>query len=104
MRDWSILNLINESCCISLVLFNFLLILSILKYQRILVSFVSIFLSPSKKESLGATVKLLLCDLVVMGSSSGNSLLQCRVRLHIIDPFSGPFIGGNFMHRNAFLF
>lgn len=56
----------------------------------------------SQKGSLSAMVKLLSCDLVVTGSSCGNNLLQYRVRLRTIDPFSGPYIDRSLMHRTVF--
>lgn len=46
-------------------------------------------------------VKLLPCDLEVMGLSCENSLLQYRVKPQTIDPFLGSRIGGNFVHRAA---
>lgn len=46
-------------------------------------------------------IKLLPCDLVVLGSSRGNNFLQCKVRLHMLDPFSGSHISRSFVHRVA---
>lgn len=45
--------------------------------------------------------KLLSYNLVVMGSSHENSLLQCRIKLHIIDSFLRPHIDRKFVHRTA---
>lgn len=38
---------------------------------------ISIYVSHQLKRSLGAIVKLLLCDLMVTGSNHENSRLQC---------------------------
>lgn len=53
------------------------------------------------KGSLRVTIKLLLCDPVVLDSSCGNKPLQCRVKLHTIDLFSGLRINGSFMQRTV---
>lgn len=67
-----------------------------------------IFLSKYIKNSLGAIVKLLLCDLVVTILSCRNSLLYCRVKLHIkdsmwFDPSPRPVLGGVSCTRLPFL-
>lgn len=46
--------------------------------------------------------------IVIIASNCGNSLLQSKVKLHIInsiwsDPSSEPCIGEGFMHRTLFL-
>lgn len=53
------------------------------------------------KGSFSATIKLLLYDVKVMGSSRENNLLQCRVKLRTIDFFSGLRIDVSFVHRTA---
>ena len=64
----------------------------------------------SVKGSLGATVKMLLCDREVTGSSPGSSLLQkCKVRSAYItplwwDPSPDPRLRGCIVHRAALLF
>lgn len=55
------------------------------------------------KRSLGAAVKLLPCDLEIMGSSHRNNLMQSKIRLCTIDSFLRPHIGGCFVHRTALL-
>lgn len=55
------------------------------------------------KGSLGATLKLLLCDLVT-DSNRENSLLQYRAKLHTKDPFPRPHINGSFVHRTVLFF
>lgn len=54
------------------------------------------------KGNIGATIKLLLYDLEIMGSNLGNILLQCKVRLRIIDSSLEPHNSGNFMHWATF--
>lgn len=39
-----------------------------------------------------------------MSSSYQNNLLQIKIRLHIINPFPGPCIGGNFVHQISLLY
>lgn len=61
------------------------------------------------KGSLGTTVKLLQYNLKITGSSHGNSLLQCKVRLLTkelmwFDSFPGPRIGRSFVHQPALWF
>jgi hypothetical protein len=54
------------------------------------------------KGSPGAAVKLLPCDHEVMGSSSGNNLLQkCRERL--LPKVVRPCVSGSYVHRAALL-
>lgn len=48
-------------------------------------------------------IKLLPCNLMVMGSSHGKSLLQCNGTLRTIDPFPKPCIGKSFVYRVALL-
>lgn len=53
------------------------------------------------KGSFDVTLKLVPCDLEVIGSSYKNSLLLCRVKLYIIDPSPGPHINENFVHQSV---
>lgn len=53
------------------------------------------------KESLDVMVKLFPYDLVVTSSSHKNCLLQCRVKLRIIDPSPESHISRSFVHRDA---
>lgn len=39
------------------------------------------------KENVGAIIKLLLCNMIVMGFYRGNNLLQCMIKLHTINSF-----------------
>lgn len=60
------------------------------------------------KRHLGAIVKLSPCDFVVIDSSRGNNLLQCKVRSCTIDLMSfNPSlrlrISGSFIHRAILL-
>lgn len=48
-------------------------------------------------------VKLLPSDLEVTGSNHGNSLLQNRIKLRIIDPSLVSYIGGSFVHWTALI-
>lgn len=55
------------------------------------------------KGSFGVMIKLLPYDLKVTGSNRGNILLQCSVRLCIIDSSLELRISRSFMHQTHFI-